>query len=184
MTFLDNFPQKYTPRETQKTVINDIESAIKSGYKNILLCVPTGVGKSHIAVTIAKSLGTSFIITAQKILQDQYTNDFAFVYPMKGKSNFPCVDMYDTSQIPYDTARNDPELSCNLGRCSWEERVNGKKKTTYCKHKPRLESFPRYDVGTEQERIGVSDEQKCYYYNQKYQSLLATHALFNYSSYF
>jgi len=184
MTYLDNFPSQYTPRETQKKVINDVESAIQSGYKNILLCVPTGVGKSHIGVTIAKSLGRSFIITAQKILQDQYTDDFSFIYPMKGKSNFPCMDMYDTSDIAYDTARNDPELSCSLGRCSWEENVDGKKKTTYCTYKPKLESFSRYGIGTEQERIGEPDEQKCYYYNQKYQSLLATLALFNYSSYF
>ena len=184
MTFLDDFPQKYTPRETQKQVINDIESAISSGYKNILLCVPTGVGKSHIAITVAKSLGTSFIITAQKILQDQYTNDFNFIYPMKGKSNFPCMDMYDVKKIPYENARNDSTISCNLGNCSWEETIEGKKKTEYCKFKPKLESFPRYNVGTEDERIGEPDDTTCYYYNQKYQSLLATHALFNYSSYF
>ena len=184
MTYLDNFPIQYTPRETQKNVINDIETAVKSGYKNILLCVPTGVGKSHIAVTIAKSLGTSFIITAQKILQDQYTNDFAFIHSMKGKSNFPCIDMYDISKIPYDTAKNDHTISCNMGNCSWEENIDGKKKTIYCKHKPKLESFSKRDMGTENERIMEPDEQKCFYYNQKFQALLSTHALFNYSSYF
>lgn len=184
MTFLDNFPLKYSPRKTQKDVINKIESAVKSGYKNILLCVPTGVGKSHIAVTVAKSLGTSFIVTAQKILQDQYTNDFNFIYPMKGKPNFPCINLYDTSQISYEIARNDPQISCSMGQCSWEENIDEKKKTVYCKFKPKLDSFPIHHKATEQERIGESDEQKCYYYNQKFQALLSTHALFNYSSYF
>ncbi len=184
MTFLDNFPLQYTPRDTQKDVITQIESAISSGYKNILLCVPTGVGKSHIGVTVAKSLGTSFVITAQKILQDQYTDDFAFIYSMKGKSNFPCINLYDTSQISYDMARNDPQLLCNMGQCSWEENVGGKKKTIYCKHKPKLESFTKHNMRTEQEKIAEPDEQKCYYYNQKFQALLSTHALFNYASYF
>ncbi len=184
MAFLNNFPQKYTPRDTQKDVIEKIESAVKSGYRNILLCVPTGVGKSHIAVTVAKSLGTSFIVTAQKILQDQYTNDFAFIHPMKGKSNFPCINLYDYNKIPYGSAKDNPELACSMGQCSWEENVDGKKKTMYCKFKPKLESFPRHGMGTEQERIGEPDEQKCYYYNQKFQALLSTHALFNYSSYF
>lgn len=184
MAFLNNFPQKYTPRDTQKDMIEKIESAVKSGYRNILLCVPTDVGKSHIAVTVAKSLGTSFIVTAQKILQDQYTNDFAFIHPMKGKSNFPCINLYDYNKIPYGSAKNNPELACSMGQCSWEENVDGKKKTMYCKFKPKLESFPRYSMGTEQERIGEPDEQKCYYYNQKFQALLSTHALFNYSSYF
>ena len=55
----------------------------------------------------------------------------------------------------------------------------------YCKHKPKLESFSKYSVGTENERITEQpDEQKCFYYNQKFQALLSTHALFNYSSYF
>jgi len=184
MTYLDNFPSQYTPRETQKKVINEIESAVKSGYKNILLCVPTGVGKSHIGVTIAKSLGTSFIITAQKILQDQYTDDFAFIHSMKGKSNFPCMALYDTSQIPYDTAKNDHSISCTHGQCSWEDIVDGKKKTIYCEYKPRLESFHKHNMNTEQERIAEPDEQKCYYYNQKFQALLSTVSLFNYSSYF
>ena len=184
MTYLDNFPERYTPRETQRDVINQIESAVKSGYRNILLCVPTGVGKSHIAVTVAKSLGTSFIITAQKILQDQYTNDFGFIYPMKGKPNFPCINLYDTSKVSYDVALNDPELLCTKGQCSWEENQDGRKKTIYCKHKPKLESFSKYNMGTENERIEEPAEQKCYYYNQKFQALLSTLALFNYSSYF
>ena len=185
MTFLDNFPLKYSPRLIQKDVINQVESAVKSGFKNILLCVPTGVGKSHIAVTVAKSLGTSFIVTAQKILQDQYTNDFSFIYPMKGKSNFPCIANYDTNDMSYELAKNDPCLSCTLGTCSWEEPTEyGGKKTQYCKFKPKIGSFPTSDVGTEDERIGEPDDQMCYYYNQKYQALHATHALFNYSSYF
>jgi len=183
--FLDNFPQKFTPRETQKVVINQIEDAFKSDYKNILLCVPTGVGKSHIAVTAAKSLGTSFIITAQKILQDQYTNDFGFIYPMKGKSNFPCVYLYDesVSKIPYDIAKNDHDLTCDVGTCSWEVMEDGKKKTKQCKFKPKIESLSINNEYTEDEKV-IIDSTMCHYYNQKYQSLLATHAIFNYSSYF
>ena len=184
MMLLDHFPSKYTPRPIQREVIADIDSAIKSGYKNILLCMPTGVGKSHIAMTVAKSLGSSFIVTAQKILQDQYTRDFEFVYPMKGKSNFPCLAIYERTGISYNEAALDPEMGCNFGVCSWETKTpEGKKKIKYCEYKPSISVLPVFNRGTEDEQVSPIRE-ACHYYNQKFQALLATHALFNYSSYF
>ena len=38
--------------------------------------------------------------------------------------------------------------------------------------------------GTEDEQVPVPINEKCHYYNQKFQALQATHAVFNYSSYF
>ncbi len=185
MMLLEHFPNKYTPRPIQRKVIADIDSAIKSGYKNILLCMPTGVGKSHIAMTVAKSLGSSFIVTAQKILQDQYTRDFEFVYPMKGMSNFPCLEIYKRTGISYNEAARDPRLGCNFGVCSWETKTpEGKKETEYCKYKPSISMLAVFNQGTEGERISEPIKETCHYYNQKFQALLATHALFNYSSYF
>ena len=184
MAFIDKFPSKYVPRDIQKDVINKIESAVKSDFKYILLCVPTGVGKSHIATTVARALGTSFIVTAQKILQDQYFNDFPFLYPMKGKSNFPCIQLCDESETSTDSAKNNYSLSCDMGRCTWEEIVNDKTQIVSCEYKPTLESFSSSNVGTEQEKILEPGTQTCHYYAQKFQALLASHALFNYASYF
>lgn len=185
VTLLDNFPSRFTPRRIQREILGDIESAIKSEYRNILLCVPTGVGKSHVGITVAKSLGSSFIVTAQKILQDQYTRDFGFVYPMKGMSNFPCLDLYRPLGLSYRQAALDPKLGCNSGVCSWEEKTeDGEKKTKFCKYKPSPTMFMVSDQGTEQEKIAEPMKQTCYYYNQKFKALLATHALFNYASYF
>ena len=185
MSVLSSFPSRYAPRDLQKSVIGDIESAIRSGYRNILLCVPTGVGKSHIAVTVAKHLGSSFIVTAQKILQDQYARDFGFILPMKGKPNFPCLALYDPEMVPYEEARKDPTISCSFGSCSWEvTRPTGEKRREYCKHKPQISAFAVFNRGTENERVEGSLNRKCYYYNQKFRALAATHALFNYASYF
>jgi len=184
MALLESFPSKYVPREVQKKVITDIESALASGYKNILLCVPTGVGKSHIAVTLAKHLGSSFIVTAQKILQDQYIRDFGFLLPMKGKANFPCMALYDYEHTPYNEAKADPFLSCSLGTCSWVVKMGPNTRTEYCKYKPNITSYDVLDQGKEQETVVGSTSQQCYYYDQKFKALHATHALFNYASYF
>ncbi len=184
MAFLGNFPPGFVPRDAQRDVIGRIESAVKSGYRNILLCMPTGVGKSHIAMAFARSLGPSFVITAQKILQDQYSRDFAFVNPMKGKPNFPCIDLYDPARIPYETARSDPDYSCSLGRCTYETiDSRGKKRKEKCKHKPSFEDFSVSNKGTDGETVS-GPEDKCYYYAQKYRALASSHALFNYASYF
>ena len=184
MPVLASFPDRYVPRAAQREVLGKVESALKSGYRNILLCVPTGVGKSHIGVAVAKHLGTSFVVTAQKILQDQYVRDFGFILPMKGKTNFPCLALYDPKERTYKSAKMDPDLSCYFGRCSWEAYdENGKKKIAYCKHKPPLSGFVVRNRGAETEVVSKA-RGKCHYYNQKFRALMATHAIFNYSSYF
>ncbi len=185
-SLIDSFPSKFQPRPVQTDIMKRIDDAIGSGYRNILLCAPTGVGKSHIAAAFAMALGSSHILTAQKILQDQYCRDFEWMYAIKGKSNFPCIDMYDYSSIPYETAASDPSVSCAYGNCSWQEDAdNGKKATTYCKYKPMPDRYVTSEVGTEQERVeSVGTDQICYYYDQKYTSLNASFSVFNYPAYF
>lgn len=179
--FLENFPQGYKPRDIQKKVIEEIESKIKSGYKNILVCAPTGIGKSHIALTVAKSLKSSFILTGQKILQDQYTHDFSWIYPMKGKSNFPCLALYNPRKTSYEKAIRNENLLCSKGTCSWKPK--GSSIREYCEFKPNREQFEIKFKGTEKEIIHAP-KGMCYYYNQKFQALLATHSIFNYASFF
>ena len=76
-----------------------IDEKIKSGYKKIVICAPTGSGKSPIAATLAKAFESSFIVTASKSLQDQYQNDFSFLKPIKGKSNFGCLKLMEKEKF-------------------------------------------------------------------------------------
>ncbi|MDC8453698.1 MAG: DEAD/DEAH box helicase family protein, partial [Candidatus Nitrosotalea sp.] len=98
-TILEHFPEEFKPREIQKEIIQGIEEKIKSGYKTIILSAPTGVGKSLIAATLARYFGSSFIVTASKQLQDQYSKDLKFLMPVKGKSNFACLKLMDQESI-------------------------------------------------------------------------------------
>ncbi len=50
---------------------------------------PTGAGKSAIAVTLAREASSAYILTAQKILQDQYLRDFPELAVMKGRGDHP-----------------------------------------------------------------------------------------------
>ena len=50
----DKVPAPFAPRPIQKRILSEIESCIESGYPNIVLCAPTGVGKSLVGVTVAR----------------------------------------------------------------------------------------------------------------------------------
>ena len=85
-----NFPFKIQ-RENQKTVLDQICDTFNSGFKYIILEAPTGFGKSAVAITLALSLGSSYICTSTKDLQTQYSKDFPYIKTAKGKNNFPCL---------------------------------------------------------------------------------------------
>jgi superfamily II DNA or RNA helicase len=105
-TVLEYFPEEFIPREIQKEILHGIEQQLKSGYKTIILSAPTGVGKSLIAATLARYYGSSFIVTASKQLQDQYSKDLKFLMPIKGKSNFACLKLMDQESIHKSDIKN------------------------------------------------------------------------------
>jgi Rad3-related DNA helicase len=94
-SYKDFFPVTTTitkPRASQLAIIDRIQKEFEAGAQTILLEAPVGSGKSAIAVTVAKALGSSHIITPRKALQDQYVEDFSqsgFAV-MKGRSSYPC----------------------------------------------------------------------------------------------
>ena len=91
MTLLDKFPDPFSPRQIQQDILDEIELNLKSGYKKIVICAPTGVGKSLVGATVSNYFDSSFTVTASKHLQDQYIKDISFLKPVKGKQNFPLL---------------------------------------------------------------------------------------------
>jgi len=82
-------------RKNQREVIVKIAKAFKSGKKNVILEAPVGTGKSVIGVTVANIFNTAYFITAQKILQKQYLNDFPDLIDLKGRNAYRCWFMMD-----------------------------------------------------------------------------------------
>ena len=153
-----------------------IDEKIKSGYKKIVICAPTGSGKSPIAATLAKAFESSFIVTASKSLQDQYQNDFSFLKPIKGKSNFGCLKLMEKEKFPKNEFARaiTSGLTCEKGECIEKTSVNGKTSSKNCKFKPGIQE---YEDGKFKEKI-------CPYYDQKYLALTTPHSLWNYHMYF
>ena len=93
------FPLK-TPRPEQIESINFALEKFNSGKKFVILEAPLGIGKSAIAVTLSnyfyekfakrENKNASYIITTQKILQEQYIRDFPFLANITAKQNYQC----------------------------------------------------------------------------------------------
>lgn len=90
MTTVSSFPYaQYRPG--QKEAIDAAREAFEQGSRFVVIEAPTGSGKSGIAVTLAREADSAYIVTAQKLLQDQYVRDFPELALMKGRANYPCL---------------------------------------------------------------------------------------------
>lgn len=68
-----------------------MREAFASGKRFAVVEAPTGAGKSAVAVTLAREARSAFVLTNQKILQDQYVRDFPDLALLKGRSNYDCL---------------------------------------------------------------------------------------------
>jgi hypothetical protein len=120
---------KYTPRKEQTDALEFVKETWTENakIKFFLLDLPVGVGKSHLAMMLADwysraNNGTKIdIITAGKILQDQYDISYESINNLKGKENYDCnqyacscangkefnrLNKTSCDSCPYDGARN------------------------------------------------------------------------------
>jgi Rad3-related DNA helicase len=91
---------KYTARPEQNLALDYIKRVLKEKPDNkfFLLNMPVGIGKSHLAVMISDYFTTKVmpgaqvdIITAGKLLQDQYEGTYEYINSLKGKDNYKCI---------------------------------------------------------------------------------------------
>ena len=173
--FIKNFPF-ISQRDNQTKVLNEICEAFNSGYKYIILEAPTGFGKSAIAVSVAKTLGSSYICTSTKDLQTQYARDFSFIKVAKGKSNFPCLVKEDfikngiyrcRSCISAGDASECYHTTVEYGPCMTDESFEG----TGCKYRTFLKDYDLSNKGTENEKIYINNDKEHHYKTEFFQWL-------------
>ena len=135
------FPAGYIPREIQKNLIHKIEEVFNSGFKNVILSAPTGIGKSLIAAYLANRYETAHIVTSQKTLQDQYARDLHLMRPVKGKTNFACYKLMDEHKIELTEIKFalENDYTCDHGVCKEKVKIGNQTIEQICKYKPKLE---------------------------------------------
>jgi Rad3-related DNA helicase len=93
---LAHFPPGAEPRPAQARLLEALGAAIAEtegveGPRVFMLEAPPGVGKSHVALTLARWSGDAYLLTSQKLLQDQYEREFGdAIQLVKGRENYFC----------------------------------------------------------------------------------------------
>lgn len=122
---------KYNPRDEQRDALDFIIKTYKENKDNkfYLMNMPVGVGKSHLAVMISDWYASKVdksakvdIITAGKILQDQYDVTYESIRNLKGKENYSCKS-YSTSCASGKEFNRLNKTTCDL--CPYDESKNG-----------------------------------------------------------
>lgn len=174
---LDCFPKGFTPRPQQKEVLEAIEEAEKS-YDKIILCMPTGSGKSPIAYALGACYGESFILTGTKSLQDQYKESFPHIPVIKGKNNFKCDYLVNYS-IPENNSL-DKFLDNNINHTPLIKTIQHyREKKLTCDYGPCTA-----DLGNKNKICSYKIDGLCHYYSQRDDGLASNMAILNYALYF
>jgi Rad3-related DNA helicase len=134
-------------RQQQREAIDFALKEFESGKKFVIIEAGTGVGKSAIGVTIARALGEmlpeddsysrgAYFLTTQKILQEQYLNDF-------GGCNGPMASLKSSSNY---TCKFHKKQSCAEGqrlvRLEQDKSSNFYKTCTFgCRYKDQKQKF-------------------------------------------
>lgn len=81
-----------SPRKYQGEALSVIKWCIENDeFDNIVIQAPTGIGKSAIAMTIQKWFQSTYLLTPNLGLTQQYRRDYGNILKeVKGRSNFPC----------------------------------------------------------------------------------------------
>jgi ATP-dependent DNA helicase DinG len=79
-----------TPRSQQIDVVEAIHREWNN-YKCFALSLPTGVGKTFIATSIADSVNNAYMLTSTLSLQDQYMKSWPELINLKGRGNYTCA---------------------------------------------------------------------------------------------
>lgn len=99
---LDAWPYPFPPRSNQ---VEALQWLAEQKAKYLILEAPVGSGKSNLALTYARYIGgSSFVLTPQRILQEQYTRDNANnphinLASLYGKSNYTCKSKDCTCEV-------------------------------------------------------------------------------------
>lgn len=94
---LAQFTPGKTPRPQQTHFLERAADAYRRGKRVVVGELPTGAGKTDACKTLANALRSegkaTFMLTSQKILQDQYATEYPSpdIETIKGRANYPCT---------------------------------------------------------------------------------------------
>lgn len=88
---LDSFPFDQFRSNQKETLIKIADALNDPNVKFVIVQAPTGSGKSGLAVALGEAAESSYILTSNKLLQNQYVRDFQDdIADLRGRANYAC----------------------------------------------------------------------------------------------
>jgi ATP-dependent DNA helicase DinG len=176
---LAHFTPGKTPRPQQRHFLEQAAKAFAAGKRVVVGELPTGAGKTDACKTLANALRAdgkaAFMLTSQKILQDQYATDYPSpdIETLKGRANYSCTHPdAEAGQDAGDGVCRRTKKKGILGECVDSEQAA-----------PIAQSL---DVTVLQAAVGLALPATCHrcpYWEQLQKCHDASISLFNFSSF-
>ena len=118
-------------RTSQHLALEKFVEVTNKDRKYTILELPTGVGKSGIAVTLGRWAGRqggAYLLTIQKMLQTQYMNEFEQdIDELKGAANYRCHCYPTTCEQGAKIAKMDGKVCSDCPyKCAKEQFIQGR----------------------------------------------------------
>lgn len=123
------FPEKFSPREAQKEALDKIDQAWSDGKKYVIACLPTGIGKSHIALSAAKS-STNIDderkrdVLAYQIYRMNQHGEYAYDLDHKDKPLYGSFVLTITKSLQDQYSDLFPDIHCFKGKNNYQCQVD------------------------------------------------------------
>lgn len=109
-------------RDVQKNLFERLDVYLSNPeITDIIIDAPTGVGKSGIAIAAMLHLGSGYLVTANKALQNQYVNEFSWLSDLRGRSNYRCntYEGFDCKNSPCQKSKDSRKECSQEGSCDY-----------------------------------------------------------------
>lgn len=175
---IKNFPDGYTPTSQQKRILKRVEEALNSNKKFVVICAPTGVGKSM----ISKSIGNASpspepaweeLVDSNQLFKQNHTGEFTYSDEAYQCKSFGAFGLTITKSLQ------------NQYKELFEDTAILKGKSNY-----RCNLYEDFDVETApcvllpQIRTGCIQDRCCDYYNSRNDAASNTFSVLNYKMFF
>lgn len=101
-------------REGQEDAVSEV---LANDKRFTALCLATGAGKTGVYMTLAQmEEGRTAILTMTKPLQKQIGDEFNFTTDIRGKGNYPCIELQPGGEY-FDEESVERDRYCDVGPC-------------------------------------------------------------------
>lgn len=161
-SIFDFWPFPYPPRPNQVKAMKWLEEEYRKGTRYLILEAPVGTGKSNLGITFSNFVsghnGNAFVLTPQRILQEQYEtsfrgNDKVSLASFYGKSNYECKSKKSSCEVGSLVKPSCSSCPFKAAKKAAQEAGN-----TVMNYKLALLSFAFTQTFKSQRRVMVLDE--------------------------